>query len=75
LFLAAVAVVNSVISVFYYFSVVRQAFFEEAKDATPIRLAPAVTFSLVVSAAMVLFVAVWPEPLLNLAAWSMGMIK
>jgi proton-translocating NADH-quinone oxidoreductase chain N len=75
LFLAAVAVVNSVISVFYYFSVVRQAFFEEAKDATPIRLAPAVTFSLVVSAAMVLFVAVYPEPLLNLAAWSMGMAK
>jgi proton-translocating NADH-quinone oxidoreductase chain N len=75
LFLAAVAVVNSVISIFYYFSVVRAAFFEEAKDATPIRLAPAVTFSLIVSAAMVLLVAVWPEPLLNLAAWSMAMVK
>ncbi len=75
LFLAAVGVVNSVISVFYYFSVVRAAFFEQAQDATPIRLAPAVTFSLVVSAAMVLFVAVYPEPLLNLAVWSMGMVK
>ena len=75
LFLAAVGVVNSVISVFYYFSVVRAAFFEEAKDATPIRLAPLVTFALTVSAAMVLLVAVYPEPLLNLAAWSMGMVK
>jgi NADH:ubiquinone oxidoreductase subunit 2 (subunit N) len=75
LFLAAVAVVNSVISIFYYFTVVRAAFFEQAQDATPIRLAPAVTFSLIVSAAMVLLVAVWPEPLLNLAAWSMGMVK
>jgi proton-translocating NADH-quinone oxidoreductase chain N len=75
LFLAAVAIVNSVVSVFYYFSVVRQAFFEEAKDATPIRLAPAIAFSLVASAAMVLLVAVYPEPLLNLAAWAMGMAK
>lgn len=75
LFLAAIGVVNSVISVFYYFSVVRAAFFEEAKDATPIRLAPAITFSLVVSAAVVLLVAVYPEPLLNLAAWSMAMVK
>lgn len=75
LFLAAIGVVNSVISVFYYFSVVRAAFFEEAKDATPIRLAPAITFSLVISAAVVLLVAVYPEPLLNLAAWSMAMVK
>jgi NADH-quinone oxidoreductase subunit N len=75
LFLAAIGVVNSVISVFYYFSVVRAAFFEQAQDATPIRIAPAVTFSLVVSAAMVLLVAVYPEPLLNLAAWSMAMVK
>ena len=75
LFLAAVGVVNSVISVFYYFSVVRAAFFEEAKDATPIRLAPLVTFALTVSAAMVLLVAVYPQPLLNLAAWSMEMVK
>ncbi|MBM3127779.1 MAG: NADH-quinone oxidoreductase subunit N [Chloroflexi bacterium] len=75
LLLATVGVINSVVSVFYYFTVVRAAFFEEAKDATPIRLAPAVTFSLVVSAAMVLLVAVYPEPLLNLAAWSMGMVK
>jgi proton-translocating NADH-quinone oxidoreductase chain N len=75
LFLAAVGVVNTVVSVFYYFSVVRAAFFEEAKDATPIRLAPAITFSLVVSAAVVLLVALYPEPLLNLAAWSMAMVK
>lgn len=75
LFLAAIAVVNTVISVFYYFSVVRAAFFEQARDATPIRLAPAITFSLVVSAAIVLLVAVYPEPLLNLAAWSIAMVK
>lgn len=73
LFLAAVGVVNSVISVFYYFSVVRQAFFEAPTDATPIRLAPLVTLSLVVTAALVLGFAIYPEPLLNFAAWSMQM--
>ncbi len=73
LFLAAVGVVNSVISVFYYFGVVRQAFFEAPKDATPIPVAPLVTFSLVVTAALVLAFAIYPEPLLNFAAWSMQM--
>jgi proton-translocating NADH-quinone oxidoreductase chain N len=75
LYLAAIGVINSVISVFYYFAVVRQAFFEAPKDATPIRLAPLVTLSLVVSAALVLAFAIYPQPLLNLAAWSMGMVK
>jgi NADH-quinone oxidoreductase subunit N len=71
--LAAIGVINSIISVFYYFSVIRAAFFLEAKDATPIRVAPLVTAMLTVSAAVVLLVAVYPQPLLNLAAWSMGM--
>jgi len=73
LYLAVIGVVNSVISVFYYFGVVRQAFFEAPKDATPIRVAPLVTLSLVVTAAFVLGFALYPEPLLNLAAWSMQM--
>ncbi len=71
--LAAIGVINSIISVFYYFGVVRAAFFLEAKDASPIRVAPLVTAMLTVSAVMVLLIAVYPEPLFNLAAWSMGM--
>jgi len=73
LYLAVIGVVNSVISVFYYFGVVRQAFFEAPKDATPIRVAPLVTLSLVVTAAFVFGFALYPEPLLNFAAWSMQM--
>ncbi len=75
LVLAAIGVLNSVISVFYYFGVVRAAFFLEPKDTSPIRVAPLVTLSLVVTAAMVLLIAVYPEPLFNLAAWSMAMLK
>ncbi len=73
LYLAVIGVINSVISVFYYFGIVRQAFFEAPKDATPIRVAPLVTLSLIVTAGLVLALALYPEPLLNLAAWSMQM--
>ena len=71
--LAAIGVINSIVSVFYYFGVVRAAFFLEAKDTTPIRVAPLLTLLLAVSAVVVLLIAVYPQPLFNLAAWSMGM--
>lgn len=73
LFLAAIGVINSVISVFYYFSIVRAAFFEEPKVATAIRVPAVVTTALVASAAVVLLVAVYPQPLIDMAAWGMGM--
>ena len=71
--LAAVGVINSVISVFYYFAIVRAAFFEEPKEATAIRVPAVVTTALVASAAVVLLVAVYPQPLIDMAAWGMGM--
>lgn len=73
LFLAAIGVINSVISVFYYFAIVRAAFFEEPKEATAIRVPAVVTTALVASAAVVLLVAVYPQPLIDMAAWGMGM--
>jgi proton-translocating NADH-quinone oxidoreductase chain N len=72
--LAAIGVINSVVSVFYYFAVVRAAFFLQAKDPTPIRVAPLVTALMTVTAAIVVLIAVYPQPLLNLAAWSMSMV-
>jgi NADH:ubiquinone oxidoreductase subunit 2 (subunit N) len=67
LFLAAIGVINSVISVFYYFSVVRAAFFMEPKDPTPIRIPNVVTAAMGVSAALVLLIALYPQPLFDLA--------
>ncbi len=75
LFLAAVGVVNSVISVFYYFSVVRAAFFTEAKDTTPIRIPAAATAALVVLAVVVIGIAVYPQPWADLASMSMAMLS
>ena len=71
--LAAIGVINSVISVFYYFSVVRQAFFEAPKDPTPIRIAPLVTFALAITGVLVLAFAIYPDPVVNIASWSMAM--
>jgi proton-translocating NADH-quinone oxidoreductase chain N len=72
--LAAIGVVNSVISVFYYFSVVRAAFFMEPKDHTPIKVSPLVTAMLVVTAVMVFAIALYPQPFFNLAQQSLVML-
>ncbi len=72
LFLVAIAVVMSVVSVFYYFNVVRHCFFLEPKDASPIRLSRAITAALTVSAAAVLLLFVFTQPLFNFAMLAMG---
>ncbi len=74
LFLAAVGVVNSVISVVYYFNIVRAMFFMEAKDSTPIRVAPLISTALTLSAGLVLLIALYPQPLYTIADLSMAML-
>jgi proton-translocating NADH-quinone oxidoreductase chain N len=74
LFLAAVGVINSVISIFYYFSVVRASFFQAPVDPTPIRISPVVTAALTVTAVMVLLIALYPDPVFNIASQSMAML-
>ncbi|MBI3915280.1 MAG: NADH-quinone oxidoreductase subunit N [Chloroflexi bacterium] len=72
LFLAAIGVVMSVVSVFYYFNVVRACFFLEPKDATRIQMPRLVTASLVVSGAAVLLLFLFTQPLFNFAMLSMS---
>ncbi len=72
--LAAIGVLNSVVSVYYYFSVVRAAFFEAPKNDTPIRVPLVVTASVVVCAALVLLIAVFPQQLIDLAALGMRLV-
>jgi NADH:ubiquinone oxidoreductase subunit 2 (subunit N) len=71
LYLAGVAVVMSVVSVFYYFNVVRHCFFLEPKDTTPIKLPRAITATLTVSAAAVLLLFLFTQPLFDFAMLSM----
>lgn len=74
--LAAIGVINSVISVFYYMRVVRPMFFEPAPgDAEPITYSGWIRFGLVVAGLMTLIIMLFPMPLYNLAlggAWIFG---
>lgn len=74
LFLAAVGVVNSVVSVFYYFGVVRAAFFMPPTDTTPIRIPPLATAALTITAVMVIAIFLFTQPVYDVATASMAML-
>jgi NADH-quinone oxidoreductase subunit N len=68
--LAGLGILNSVISVYYYFGVVRLAFFGEAADAAPIRPAWALNVVVAVSLALTLIIALYGQPFITLAQQS-----
>jgi NADH-quinone oxidoreductase subunit N len=74
LFLAAVGVVNSVISVFYYFSVVRASFMMEAKNAASIVTPIAAKFALAVCGIIVLAFSIVPQPFIDFAQMTTVML-
>ncbi len=68
--LAAIGVINSIISVFYYFRILRPMFFDEAPEgATTITYSPWLRWGLVISAVMTLLIMLYPVPLFNLATY------
>lgn len=72
--LAVVGIVNSVISVYYYYAIMRQMFFGEAPDAEPLRVAPPLGLVVAVNAVMVLAIALYAEPFIQLANASTQML-
>jgi proton-translocating NADH-quinone oxidoreductase chain N len=66
--LAAIGVINSVISVFYYFRVIRPMFFDPVPEgAEPITYDRWLQLGLVVSALFTFLIMLFPMPLINLA--------
>jgi proton-translocating NADH-quinone oxidoreductase chain N len=65
--LAAIGVINSLVSVFYYFRVIRPMFFEPPSEETPIRTSVWLNAGLIIAGAMTLLIAIYPTPLYNLA--------
>lgn len=65
--LALVGVLNSVISVYYYFGVARLAFFAEAADESPIRGGFALNAVVVVTVVMTLLIALYGQPFITFA--------
>jgi len=63
--LAVVAVVNSVVSVYYYMKIAYHMFFKPAADEAPLPLGPFLAGSLAVAMAGVIIFGVYPEPLIS----------
>jgi len=67
--LAVVGIVNSVISVYYYYAIMRQMFFGEAVDE-----GPGLRVAVGVAAGMVLMMALYAEPFIRLASESVSLL-
>lgn len=72
--LAAIGVANSVVSIYYYFNVVRVMFFQPAKDDSRIAMTSATGFVVGATAILTLAIGVYPQPLIELARLSARMM-
>jgi len=72
--LAVVGVLNSVISVYYYYKIMRPMLFAQADGAESIQVTPAMGLVVGVSSAMVLIIALFAEPFIRLATESVQMM-
>jgi proton-translocating NADH-quinone oxidoreductase chain N len=68
--LAFFGVMNSVVSVYYYFGIVRLAFFGQAEDESPIRMGWASSLVVAITVVMTLLIALYGQPFIQLASES-----
>ena len=68
--LAVIGVLNSVVSVYYYYAIMRQMFFQPADGAESIRVPASMGLVVGISAAVVLIIALYAEPFIRLATES-----
>jgi len=69
-FLALVGVLNSIISLYYYFNVVRLMFFLPAKDETSLQIPRSLVLAVTITMAMTLVMGLYPQPFIELATRS-----
>lgn len=72
--LAVVGVLNSVISVYYYYKIMRPMLFSQTEDAESIRVTTPMGLVVGVSVVMVLGIALYAEPFIRLATESVQML-
>jgi NADH-quinone oxidoreductase subunit N len=65
LWLGVVAVLNSVVSLYYYFKIVQQMFFRDPESTAPLTYSPALLCCLVLALGVTLIAGVFPNPLLG----------
>lgn len=66
--LAFVALAGVVISIYYYFGVVRAMYWGRANDAVPIQISPALRFAIFLCIAGMFWLGLFPGKMLNLAS-------
>ena len=69
-FLAVAGVLNSVISLYYYFNLVRLMFFLPAKDESSLQIPRSLVLAVSVTMAMTLLMGLYPQPFIDLATRS-----
>ncbi len=72
--LAIIGVINGVISLYYYYGVMRRVFFLPPKDETPIVASPSLRVALTVAVVMTLGIAIFAQPFIKLAQGAAGML-
>jgi NADH-quinone oxidoreductase subunit N len=66
--LAIWAILNTVVSFYYYFRFIKVMYLgDRIADNKPLALSPALQTALIVSVVGILFIGVWPQPLVSLA--------
>ncbi|HUD72076.1 MAG TPA: NADH-quinone oxidoreductase subunit N [Dongiaceae bacterium] len=73
--LAVVAVLNSVVSLYFYVRVVVMMYMRPAEDDAPLLTSPAERFAIAVCALVTLFIGVYPQPMVDLARRSILVIS
>ena len=69
LWLALAAIAGVVMSLYYYFGVIRAVYWsEEGPDMSPITVSAPMKISVAVCVAAVLYLGIWPQPVLSAAA-------
>jgi proton-translocating NADH-quinone oxidoreductase chain N len=72
--LAAFGIINSVISVYYYFGIARLVFFSEGPDESPIRTSVVLNAVVAVTLVMTLLIALYGQPFIQLATDSANIL-
>lgn len=65
--LVVIAVMNTLLSAYYYLGVVRALFASPSDESTPVRSTPSLSLSMAIAAVAVFALGIYPTPLLNAA--------
>lgn len=74
IWLAVAGIINSVISVYYYYAIIREMFFGQSDQEETFAVALPLKFVVAVNAVMVLAIAIYAEPFIRLATESVQIL-